>query len=62
MAKIEKKTKRYPSDLTDEEWARIEPLLQCIEGWAAYRGRFAGGVERDPLHGPFGRGMADAAE
>ena len=25
MAKIEKKTKRYPSDLTDEEWARIEP-------------------------------------
>jgi putative transposase len=27
MAKIEKKTKRYPSDLTDEEWARIEPLL-----------------------------------
>ena len=27
MAKIEKKTKRYPSDLTDEEWVRIEPLL-----------------------------------
>ena len=27
MAKIEKKTKRYPTDLTDEEWARIEPLL-----------------------------------
>ena len=27
MAKIEKKTKRYPSDLTDEEWARIEPFL-----------------------------------
>src|SRR5271155_3747643 len=27
MAKIEKKTKRYPSELTDEEWARIEPLL-----------------------------------
>src|SRR5271170_7056340 len=27
MAKIEKKTKRYPSDLTDEEWARIEPVL-----------------------------------
>jgi hypothetical protein len=29
MAKIEKKTKRYPSDLTDEEWARIEPFLPC---------------------------------
>jgi putative transposase len=25
MAEIEKKTKRYPTDLTDEEWARIEP-------------------------------------
>jgi hypothetical protein len=24
MAKIEKKTKRYPSDLTNEEWARID--------------------------------------
>jgi len=27
MAKIEKKTKRYPSDLTDEEWAKIKPFL-----------------------------------
>jgi putative transposase len=27
MAAIEKKTKRYPSDLTDEEWTSIEPLL-----------------------------------
>jgi transposase len=27
MAKIEKKTKRYPSDLTDDEWERIAPLL-----------------------------------
>jgi putative transposase len=27
MAKIEQKTKRYPTDLTDEEWSRIEPLL-----------------------------------
>jgi hypothetical protein len=27
MAIIEKKTKRYPSDLTDEKWARIAPLL-----------------------------------
>src|SRR5712672_1817171 len=27
MARIEKKTKRYPSDLTDEEWAKIEPFL-----------------------------------
>jgi len=27
MAAIEKKTKRYPTDLTDEEWARIEPFV-----------------------------------
>jgi transposase len=27
MARIEKKTKRYPSDMTDEEWAAVEPLL-----------------------------------
>ena len=27
MARIERKTKRYPNDLTDEEWARIAPLL-----------------------------------
>jgi putative transposase len=27
MADIAKKTKRYPSDLTDEEWERIAPFL-----------------------------------
>jgi transposase len=27
MAEIERKTKRYPTDLTDEEWTKIEPLL-----------------------------------
>ena len=27
MAKIAKKTKRYPSDLTDEEWTQIAPLM-----------------------------------
>ena len=27
MAQIAKKTKRYPSDLTDEEWEQIAPLL-----------------------------------
>ena len=27
MAKIAKKTKRYPSDLTDEEWGEIAPLM-----------------------------------
>jgi putative transposase len=27
MAEISKKTKRYPTDLTDEEWALIAPML-----------------------------------
>jgi transposase len=27
MAKIERKAKRYPTDLTDEEWSKIAPLL-----------------------------------
>lgn len=27
MAAIEKKTRRYPTDLTDEEWSQIVPLL-----------------------------------
>ncbi len=27
MAKIAKKTKRYPTDLTDEEWTLIQPFL-----------------------------------
>lgn len=27
MAEIEKKTRRYPTDLTDEEWSQVEPLL-----------------------------------
>jgi hypothetical protein len=29
MAKIAKKTKRYPSDLTDEEWAPSRRKLGC---------------------------------
>lgn len=27
MAEIERKTKRYPTDLSNEEWSQIEPLL-----------------------------------
>jgi putative transposase len=27
MADIEKKTKRYPTDLTNKEWDRITPFL-----------------------------------
>ena len=27
MAQIARKTKRYPSDLTDEEWEQVAPLM-----------------------------------
>ncbi len=31
MAKIDRRTKRYPSDLTDAEWERIAPLLPSVD-------------------------------
>jgi transposase len=41
----------YPSDLTEAQWARLEPLLQCLPS-----GRHAGGrPKRYPL-----RRVADA--
>ena len=46
MAGIERKTKRYPSDLTDEEWARIAPLLANL----AERGRKPGVDMREVLN------------
>jgi transposase len=27
MAEIDRKTKRYPTDLTNKEWATVEPYL-----------------------------------
>jgi hypothetical protein len=30
MAKIDKKTKRYPSNLTDEAWEQIAPLMPSL--------------------------------
>lgn len=30
MAEIARRTQRYPTDLTDEEWQRIEPLLPTM--------------------------------
>jgi putative transposase len=37
MAKIAKKTKRYPSDLTDEEWSAVEPFLPKAEATGSPR-------------------------
>ncbi len=44
MAAIERKTKRYPTDPTDGEWARIAPLLPK----PAKRGRECWNVRPDP--------------
>src|SRR5579875_1919521 len=46
MAAIERKTKRYPTDLTDEEWDRIAPLLPV----PAKRGRKASVEMREILN------------
>ena len=46
MAAIERKTKRYPTDLTDEEWQRIAPLLPV----PARRGRKPGVELREVLN------------
>ena len=46
MAGIELKTKRYPSDLTDEERSRIAPLLAN----PAKRGRKPGVDKREVLN------------
>jgi putative transposase len=37
IAKIEKKTKRYPGDLTDEEWSAVEPFLPKLEATGSPR-------------------------
>src|SRR6476660_10124047 len=68
MAKIAKKIKRYPSDLTDEEWKQIAPLMpkpgrrgrprgvDCREVISAvrYLVRSGGGWRMLPIHfGPW---------
>lgn len=46
MADVERKTKRYPADLTDAEWAVIQPLLPK----APKRGRKPGVDMREVLN------------
>jgi transposase len=68
MAEIARKTKRYPSDLTDEQWVRLEPLmpkkarqgrkpavdLREILNAVRYMARSAGGWRMLPIYfGPW---------
>ena len=56
QAAIERKTKRYPTDLSDEEWEHIEPLLP------ATRRRKPAVDLRDPLRDALRLRLAHAAE
>ena len=47
MADIARKTKRYPTDLTDEEWAHVAPLIPP----AKHGGRKRQVVEREVVNG-----------
>lgn len=38
MVEIARKNKRYPTDLTEEEWERIPPIARLLPG-AAQTGR-----------------------
>jgi len=57
MAEIERKTKRYPTDLTDEEWLKIEPFLPGTARSGPCRGWAASDLRRDPTYesGAFGQ-------
>ena len=61
MARIDAKTKRYPSDLTDAEGASIAPLLPrpSERGRSPTTARVA---ERDPVYGACGLRVADAPD
>ena len=43
MADIARKTKRYPTDLIDEEWDRIKPLMPKPPKRGLNRPGFVGG-------------------
>src|SRR3954467_3621770 len=61
MAKIAKKTKRYPSDLTDEEWEAIAPLMPEPGRRGRPREVEFREVISGALSGPFGLRLAHAA-
>ena len=50
-AKYDRDHLRYPSDLTDDEWANIEPLIPPAKrGGGKRRVGHAGGHERRDVH------------
>ena len=49
-AAMERKTKRYPTDFTDEEWQRVSPLLPDAGEAGQAKHAHAGGPERNLVH------------
>jgi hypothetical protein len=62
MAEIARKTKRYPTALTDEESRRIELLPKVSRRGRRPKADLREGAEPDPLHGTFRRWLTDAAD
>ena len=52
--------KAYPSDLTDEQWAIIEPLIPVNRVGRPRIDRHAGGPQRHLLHHPLGMPVGHA--
>jgi len=60
MAEI-KKAKRYPTDLTDEEWSWIVTLLSPPSRTGRKRDVNLREFEHNPVHGPIRRRVAEGA-
>lgn len=62
MAKIEEKTKGYPSDLTDEEWSAVEPFMpKAGSTGSPWRTDLREVLNATPPSGSLRLRMADAA-
>lgn len=62
MAQIAKKTKCYPSDLTDEEWGRLAPLMPKPGRRGRPREVAFREVIKTPCATSFGRAVAERPE
>ena len=60
--KYERGGQRYASDLTDGEWALIEPHMPAAKPWAGRGRSSAGGAGRHLIHRTHRLSVADAAK
>src|ERR1700720_3234648 len=60
--KYEREGQRYASDLTDAEWALIEPHMPAVKRLGRPRGRVTVGARCDLVHRADRLSVADAAE